>query len=201
MNHLNAVCGPYTPSGTHFVIDPVFPVATSSLPIASSATRIGASSDPAVIDLMSADDGVVGYMGTANYLNQASAAARYATVDNLDPVSDLPATFNLLPNSVAFDKVLGGTGLVSVTPNTTANCLAVVNPSAYANPASGYPIVAVSYLLVNQKGNSTNLNSLRSFLAFTYTHAGVTKIGAGTGLSFIGNAGITTLKINSCTAP
>lgn len=201
MNHLNAVCGPYIPSGTHFFIDPTFLVATSGLPIASSTTVIGAYGDPAIIDVLNASDGAIGYMSTANYLNQSSAVARYATVDNLDPVTDLPATFSLPPTSVAFDKVLGGTGLVAITPNTTANCLSVVNPSAYASPASGYPVVAVSYLLANQKGNSTNLNSLRSFLAFTYTHAGVTKIGAGTGLSFIGNAGITTLKINSCTAP
>ena len=206
MNHLNAVCGSAVTSG-HFVVDQSFATATAGLPIASgTAVKTGANGNPAVITTANGIDGAIAYAETANSLNQGLANTHYATVDSKDPVTDLPATFNVTSGSVVFDKTLGAdptTGAATLNtqvPNSTANCLAVVTPSSFSNPSTGYSIIGVSYLLANQKGNSTNLNTLRSFLAFPYTHAGVTKVGTGTGLSFIGNTGISTLKINACTA-
>jgi ABC-type phosphate transport system substrate-binding protein len=202
MNHLNAVCGTAVPSG-HFVVDQSFATATAGLPIASSSSKTGASGNPAVIIAANGIDGAIGYAETSNALNQGLANTHYATVDSKDPVTDLPATFNVTSGSVVFDKTVsadpstGAAILNTLVPNSTANCLAVVTPSSFNNPSTGYSIIGVSYLLANQKGNSTNLNTLRSFLAFPYTHAGTTLPG---GLSFIGNTGISTLKINSCTA-
>lgn len=181
------------------MVDQVFLTGTAGLPIASSVSSIGADGDPVVIAAVNATDGAIGYAGTADYLNQFFFGARYATVDGRDPVTDLPATFNLPSGSVVFDKAVNGAGaLVTIVPNTTANCLAVVNPGVTANPSSGYSIIGVSYLLANQKGNSTNLIAVRSLLGFMYTHAGVTRV--STGLAFIGNAGISPLKVNACTA-
>lgn len=206
MNHLNAVCtSAIIGSGKFFVVDQSYATATAHVS-APTLTAQG-NGNPAVVNVVNATPGAIAYAETANTLNQGiGASAHYATIDSKDPVTGLPASFTLASGSVLFDKTVssdpttGAPVLNTLTPNSTANCLAVVNPTSFNNPSTGYPIVGVSYIIANQKGNSTNLNTLRSFINFLYTHAGVTTIGTNTGLGFIGNAGISVLKVQGCTA-
>jgi len=213
MNNLNHLCSAIVPTGTFFAVDQTFAsdvaFAGHVLPIGQSTwpgIKTPANGNPAVVSAVAGSDGAIGYAEAANVKNGGGASVQMATINGFDPVNDLPATFNLPSGSVVFDKTTGvdsSTGaatLAARSPNTTANCLAVVDPNQINNLSGTYPLVAVSYILANQKGNSTRLTSLRSFINFLYTHAGVTTIGTGTGYAFIGNAGINSLKVTSCTA-
>jgi len=217
-NHLAASCGLKAPAA-HFVTDQTFLTAVAALPIATSANKIGASGNPNVLISVNApaNDGAIGYAETANTLLHPGpgSAANYATVDGKDPVTDLA---NILPVTTVFDKVLGtpssvdGTAtLVTQAPNTTANCLGIVNPVDYATgliptggSAKGYPILAVSYLMGNQKGNTTtDLAAVRGLLSSPYNttiRPNVTTIGSGTGFAFLTSTGVSAAKVTLCTA-
>jgi ABC-type phosphate transport system substrate-binding protein len=212
-NHLAASCGLKAPAA-HFVTDQTFLTAVAALPIATSANTIGASGNPNVISTVNATDGSIGYAETANTLLHPGpgAAANYATVDSKDPVTDLASS---LPVTTVFDRVLGtpssvdGTATLAVqAPNTTANCLGIVNPVDYATgliptggSSKGYSILAVSYLMGNQKGNGSDLTAVRGLLSTAYgAHTGVTTIGSGTGFAFLTSTGVNAPKVTTCTA-
>ena len=105
--------------------------------------------------------------------------------------------------NVVFDKVLGSGGLVPSGFST--QCILVVDPLDYAEPTSGYPIVAVSYLLGNSAANGLDVGQVRGVLFSPY-NALVTSqvfyIGPNTGLSFLTINGATPAqiqtKINGC---
>jgi len=68
----------------------------------------------------------------------------------------------------------------------------VVDPSSYADPSSGYPILNVSYLLANAQGNGAETAAVRGLLFSPYnktTRSSVTKIGRiTTGYAWLSNA-------------
>jgi phosphate transport system substrate-binding protein len=79
-----------------------------------------------------------------------------------------------------------------------------VDPDSYAAPSSGYPIIAVSYLLGNSNGNGSDLAHTQGLLSAPYNSAitasrFLTQFGVGKGLELL-NAGtsITTNIISAC---
>jgi hypothetical protein len=106
---------------------------------------------------------------------------------------------------VTFDKVIGandanGRPTLANLPSTpaVASCVAVVDPSNYALPTSGYPIVAVSYLLTNAKGNGLDVTHVRSLLLAPYSasiRSATTLVGPGTGLSWLTNSQINSVPL------
>jgi ABC-type phosphate transport system substrate-binding protein len=224
-NHLSATCGNGVVTNGHFVTDQTFTNVVANLPLISAPvglTANGQSGNPAVVTAVAAGDiapsssgpgeASIGYAETANTLDHGlGQPVSFFTVNGLSPVTDFATTgtFTLPSGSVVSDQVITGadatTGRPTVaaqTPHTTANCMRLVSPDSYAAPTSGYPIVAVTYLMANQKGNSTNLATLQSFLSNPYslTHPGVTTVGANTGFAFLGGTGITSRVITGCTA-
>lgn len=206
-NFLSANCSG-TPAA-HFKTDQAFSNAVSlySLP---GTTWTGKSGNANVVDAIvnGANDGFIGYAEAANAL---SVAGNIATVNGKDPAADLgdATTHKVTINSadVVYNNAITGvdanTGrptfaAISGAPSTS--CIALVKPDAYATPSSGYPIVAVSYLLGNSTGNGSDAADVRKLLGAPYTTSVVnaTKtIGAGTGLAFL-NAPFTTSQINGC---
>jgi hypothetical protein len=78
----------------------------------------------------------------------------------------------------------------------------MVNPADYANIPNQYPIVAVSNLIANEKGNGTDVTAVRSLFSSLYgtsaaAHPGVTTIGTGTGYAFV-NAAVAAARVNAC---
>ncbi len=211
-NHLSAVCGAKSIGGlgiaTAFQTNQTYTTAAAAY-LSSYAASQGASGNPAVVTAVLATDGSIGYAETANAL---SGGAKFAAVSNLSA----PATFvnpgtyggTALPVNVVYNQVISNTNdsngrpvLVAITPTLTTQCIALVNPSDFAVPSSGYPILAVSYLLANSAGNGTDLAHVRGLMFAPYNasiRSAVTKIGANSGLSFLTNADMTSTKINGC---
>ncbi|MBB3227622.1 ABC-type phosphate transport system substrate-binding protein [Luteibacter sp. Sphag1AF] len=208
-NHLSAKCGATSIGGngvaTSFKTNQSFATAAAAY-LSSYAGTLPASGNPAVVAAVLANDGSIGYAETANAL---TAGAKFASIAN----DSAPTTFvnpsnygSPLAVSLSYDKVIAdavdtnGRPTLQALPLTN-QCIAVVDPSNYATPASGYPILAVSYLLGNSQGNGSQLANVQSLLFAPYNSAirtATANIGAGTGLSFLTNADITTTKINGC---
>jgi hypothetical protein len=90
----------------------------------------------------------------------------------------------------------------ALTPFGQTGCMLLVDPAGYANITSRYPIMAVSYLIANNKGNtSTDVGAVRGLIGSAYadhTTDGVTTIGANTGYSFLSSTALTQAKVDSC---
>jgi phosphate transport system substrate-binding protein len=203
-NHLAAVCqaAGVGSASQHFVADQAFTNAVAQLKPSIPSTWLGASGNPAVANAIAANAGTIGYVEAVNSL---VAGLSFATVNNLSPFDDFGA--NPLPVNVVFNQIINGvnasTGrpaLAAISPAPTSQCVALVNPSDYANPSSGYPIVAVSYLLGNMHGNGGDLAHTRGLLGSPYNTAlrdSVFTIGAGTGLTYLSTT-INQSKVDSC---
>ena len=131
---------------------------------------------------------------------------KYATVGGKDPYADFPASLAVLVSS---DRVLSGVNATTGRPVTAAltpfgqtGCMLLVDPAGYANITSRYPIMAVSYLIANNKGNtSTDVGAVRGLIGSAYadhTTDGVTTIGANTGYAFLSSTALTQAKVDSC---
>lgn len=207
-NYLANVCG--TVGGGHFQTQQTFFSSTSTASVIgltslnSSSSKTGVSGNPAVVSTVASTDGTIGYAEAGNAFSHPATGGstklvNIATIGGKDPIADLPAS---LAVTVTFDKTITGvnsTGqavLAAQTPNSVANCLGIVDPSTYAvQPAANYPIVAVTYLIANQKGNSTDLTALRSFMIYPQNHA-VTE----PGYAQLTGTGINTAKALTCLA-
>ncbi len=129
---------------------------------------MGASGNPAVVAAVESADGTIGYAESANLKAAASTVphVKYATVGGKDPYADFPASLAVLVSS---DRVLSGVNATTGRPVTAAltpfgqtGCMLLVDPAGYANITSRYPIMAVSYLIANNKGNtSTDVGAVR----------------------------------------
>ncbi|WP_177229352.1 substrate-binding domain-containing protein [Dyella sp. OK004] len=206
-NFLSANCSG-TPAA-HFKTDQAFSSAVSlySLP---GASWNGQSGNANVVNTIvnSADDGYIGYAEAANAL---AVAGNIALVNGKDPAADLgdATTHKVTINSadVVYNNAITGVdantgrptfGPISGAPTTS--CIALVKPNAYATPAAGYPIVAVSYLLGSSEGNGADAANVRKLLGAPYNSSIVSAtgtIGAGTGLAFL-TAPITQTQIDGC---
>jgi phosphate transport system substrate-binding protein len=207
---LSAVCG--GTASQHFVTDQAFTnvVAkyfTSGLP----SNWNGQSGNQNVVNAVLATDGTIGYAEAAN-VNQSLGLL--ATVNGFDPLADFGATKVAISSSdVVYNQAITGVngstgqptwGAISGAPAT--QCIALVKPTAYATPASGYPIIAVSYLLANSNHNGTDTANVRKLIGAPYNSAitgstSLTSIGPGTGLSFLNTGSIfSQTQIDGCIA-
>jgi ABC-type phosphate transport system substrate-binding protein len=206
-NHLAAVCqaaGVGTAS-KHFIADQSFRNVVAQFNPTIPSTWIGVSGGPAVANSIYWTDGTIGYVEMVNALIAGPnfAGLNFAKVNGFDP-SEFGAAS--VPVNVVFNQVINGvnasTGrpaLAAISPVPTSQCIALVNPSDYANP-SGYPIVAVSYLLGNMHGNGGDLAHTRGLLGSPYNTAlrvNVGTIGAGLGLAYLSTT-INQSKVDSC---
>ncbi len=214
-NHLAAVCG--GTASVHFVTDQAFTKVISLYKSTIPSNWIGQSGNANVVNMVLATDGTIAYAETANVLN---VLGQYATVNGFDPAADLSNTVTISNSSMVYNSVINGadatTGkaiVTAISPTPSTSCIVLVQPSAYAIQSSGYPIVAVSYLLGNSNGNGTDAANIRKLLGAPYNSTitnAVTTIGnnsiATTGLAFL-NVDLTSstyatnqARINACVA-
>lgn len=235
LNHLSTVCpGLSFPSLVDFKTVQDFSTGAASY-ISSYLSKLptgGANGNAGVIAAVagttsgSAADGSIGY---AEVANGVAPGVRIASVTNL-----LGKTINPLtgfgPTAVAvtliFDKGvsdsvttaangpngLAGRPILVDLPATSNGCIALVDPSSYANPApeiahgtsaeNNYPILAISYLLASSQGNGSDVADVRGLLGTPYDttiRSSVTKIGrAGTGYAWLSSPDLTQTRIDSC---
>jgi ABC-type phosphate transport system substrate-binding protein len=184
-NHLSAVCSGFKTTGTWAGVagDALNPPAVNS-----GVVGVSASGNPGVVTKIAATDGAIGYGEVADALLH-NPALTYAKVDGKDPVADFtaaPAFTKLTDVTLGAVDANGRPTTVAVSPSK-AGCLVVANPADYANPSSGYPIVAVSYLMGYQKGNP-NYSKIRNLVKAPFTSSikkVTTTVGAGTGFAFL----------------
>lgn len=203
-NHLSAVCG--GTASQHFVTDQAFTnvVAkffTGGLP----STWSGKSGNPAVAAAVAAADGTIAYVEAANTLPPGVGAA---TVNGKDPFNDFGASpLAISASSINYNSVINGANATTGRPVIAAianapatQCIALVDPSAYSNPSSGYPIVAVSYLLANSANNGSDTTAVKNLMWAPYNStitSQVSTIGQFTGLSFLSTS-LTQSQVQGC---
>jgi phosphate transport system substrate-binding protein len=210
-NFLSANC-PVAVGAPHFITDQSFSTAVSqfSLP---GATWSGQSGNANVVNAIvnGTTDGFIGYAEAANAL---AVAGNMATVNSKSPTADLgDATNHQLAISsadVVYNNAISGVdsnGRPIVSPISGApstSCIALVKPDSYAtlsSTVSGYPIVAVSYLLGNSQGNGTDAADVRNLLGAPYNAsviAATKTIGVNKGLVFLSGSPISQTQINGC---
>lgn len=167
VNHLNAVGGLTT--GKYFSVKELFSDAVATAQ-ATGFSFTPASSNADVVNKVNTTAGAIGYAEAAN-----AATARFTTVNGLHPVND----FNS-PRTIAAANILTDYGITGVVasgaqagqatyaaltgvPAGSTGYVKLIKPESYANPASGYPVQAISYLL-GYRSNNTNVNEVRSLL-------------------------------------
>ncbi|WP_266157249.1 substrate-binding domain-containing protein [Dyella silvatica] len=205
-NHLSAVCG--GAPAQHFVTDSIFdnvvslfwPGGYSALP----RNWIPITGERAVIGQVAVLDGSIGY---ASAPDVANAFALFATVNGLDPLADLSSSLTINSSDVLYNNTITGadahTGRPMIAPIASApstSCIALLKPSAYAAPSSGYPIVEITYLLGNSNANGPDAANVRKLLGAPYNQAityVTSTIGANTGMAFL-NASISQSQIDAC---
>lgn len=225
LNHLSAVCpgtaSPLPP--TKFKTFQSFamgaglyiPSYASSLPAGGANGNAGVVAAVAGVLPGSVVDGSVGY---AEVANGVIGGVRIASVTNMSGVTVNPATAfgpTALPLALTFDKAIAddvtdGTVLGELAgrpklvdlPASSNGCIAMVAPDSYANPSSGYPIIAVTNLLGNAQGNGSDASAVRILLGTPYNtsiRSLVRTIGRiGTGYAWLSNAGLTQSRVDSC---
>lgn len=209
-NHLSTVCTGL-PSSKFFQTDQAFTTVAAQFTL--PAGSIGASGNPGVVAAVSGNTGTIGYAESANLQHTTvSSTTHVANVNGKNPYTDLASSVTL--TTILVDNVINGWNTTSGTPGTpnvqalspaapVPGCMLMVNPTTYANGINGgYPILAVSNLIFNQKGNGTDVTAVRDLMTYVYSatrRAGATLIGTGTGYAFI-TAPTANAKINACIA-
>jgi phosphate transport system substrate-binding protein len=159
-NHLATLCSGFNGNQTFAIADPKLP-----------ATSIGAKGNGGIIAAVNAINGAVGYVETG-YLRDLPAGTgpiNYADVVNattktaVDPFAGLPdAAFTITASDLQTNvQIVQGRGPATTAPLTgvrSDSCVRVVAPKYYANPARGYPIIAVTYLLFNSVNTNAGSN-------------------------------------------
>lgn len=215
LNHLSAVCPTNVATGNtaaaQFKTLQGFATGAAAYTGAYAASSAQPSNKDVVNTVSTGTDGAIGYAEAANSLGVSGV--RQAAVQN----TNAPGTFvnpltgfgtTAVPVTLLFDRVIADAPDTNGRPilnslTTTTQCVAVADPNAYGNPTSGYPILAVSYLLGNSTGNgSTALTPVRTLIGSPYNaslRSSVTRIGrAGTGYAFLSNASLTQAKVDGC---
>jgi len=231
LNHLSAVCpsnvAPGNTAAINFQTNQSFATGAAAYTLVNS---IPANGNKGITDALAGagGDGAIGYAEAANGV---TAPAKFAAVKNSHAASTAPGInpstgfgTTAVPVTLVFDQAISDSNTVAgqngallngrpiLTPlSTTSQCIAVVNPNDYADPTSGYPILAVTYLLGNAQGNGSDAAAVRGLLFSPYnktTRSSVTKIGRiTTGYAWLSNAATldstdpvagVQAKINSC---
>lgn len=230
-NKVAAGLNPNLPSGTNFAfnfktnqvfsgLDALGQPTGASAYVTSYAANAGASGNAGVTAAVNAVDGSIGYAEAANGI---TAPAAFASVTNshsglsVNPSTGFGTT--AVAVSLSYDQAISDSVTASVPGTnapiagrpilqalpTTSQCIAVVNPNDYADPSTGYPILAVTYLLANAQANA-NTAAVRGLLFSPYnttSRTSVTKIGRIlTGYAWLSNADLSNTtglaKVNSC---
>ncbi|WP_158241439.1 substrate-binding domain-containing protein [Dyella sp. AD56] len=202
-NHLSAVCG--GTAASHFVTDQAFTNVVAKYQSTLPSNWVGQSGNPNVANYVANNDGTIAYVEAANAANDGLL---YATVNNLDPINDFGnAALPISSSSVNYNYVISGANATTGRPTMAAisgapstQCIALVDPSAYANPSSGYPIVAVSYLLANSANNGSDKTAVQNLMWAPYNSTitgSVKTIGKATGLSFLSTS-FTQTQVQGC---
>jgi len=219
LNHLSAVCPSNVAAGkaaaVNFKTLQAFAMGAGWY-IPSYSTSFASPFDAIVPSYVNATNGSIGYADVADAVR---APARIASVRNshttlaVSPLTGFGVTPQpvFLSYDLAIADVVSPNGRPVLTPlPTTSQCIAVVDPSSYADPSSGYPILNVSYLLANAQGNGAETAAVRGLLFSPYnktTRPQVTRIGRiTTGYAWLSNATLDSTdpvggiwgKINAC---
>jgi phosphate transport system substrate-binding protein len=176
------------PSGTVSVVGPTPPV-----------NFVGESGNVGVATEIVNNPGYIGYVESANALAFKSGSTNYSKLGGKDPIKNLPETaaaFKDNANDVALDSVVntfgGAAQVATLSPAPAkAGCVLIAIPSSYSNITAGYPIIAVTNLLMSTTGNGPNhvqlqdlitiLNSPGDFSAGNITTVDKATKTAGTG--------------------
>lgn len=209
LNHLSAVCPlavnavPGLVPATQFKTAESFWNQTGASAYisryASSIPEGGASNGNfGIVEAVRATEGSIGY---AEVSFPVASPAKFASVKNTNSAATInPATGfgpNAVPVSLVFGNVLADAVDANGRPTLVSYmdispCVAVVDPSSYANPVSGYPILSVSYMLANGQNNGSRAGGVRGLLFSPYnkvTRPSVTEIGrVGTGYAWLSDA-------------
>lgn len=132
--------------------------------VPGATNAVGQKGNGGIYNYVQATKGTVGYVEEGFIVVHPPTAGFAALVYNptqqkfLDPKKNLPeAAASISSASILKDSaVVFGTGKATTAPLTgvpTAGCVFLVNPSAYATPSKGYPIIGVTYLLAAYQGN------------------------------------------------
>ncbi|MGN6479855.1 substrate-binding domain-containing protein [Luteibacter sp.] len=175
-------------------------------------TKVGASGNAGVTTAVNATNGSIGYAEAANGV---TAPAKFASVTNshsglaVNPSTGFGTT--AVAVNLAYDQVIADNADANGRPvlnalSTTSKCIAVVNPNDYADPSTGYPILAVTYQLANAQANGSSAAAVRGLMFSPYnttSRPSVTKIGRiATGYAWLSNADLTNTtgqtKVNGC---
>ncbi|SEN07299.1 PBP superfamily domain-containing protein [Luteibacter sp. UNCMF331Sha3.1] len=217
-NHMNAACA--GTSSQHFIVDQSFATAISQYKPTIPSTWVGASGNQGVVQAVQDNDNTIGYAESANLKASALAGGatdvKYATIGGKDPYADFPTAVAVLPTNDfvlgAVDASTGRPAVTALTPIGQKTCMVLVNPLGYANITSRYPIMAVSYLIANNKGNTaTDVAAVRGLVGAAYDtslRSSITTIGAidpvtgkpNTGYAFLTASTLTQAKVDSCIA-
>lgn len=219
LNHLSAVCPSNiaptkTTAATAFKTTQGYAVAGQGASAYTSlyAAQFAANGNAGVTLAVSQVDGSIGYAETANGIVQPS---RIASVKNSHLATTAPAISpttgfgpTAFPVTLTYNNVISdtlsstGRPVLNAIAGATGQCVAVVDPSNYADPSTGYPILAVTYLLGNSTGNGSDLAAIRTLLGSPYnttTRTSVTKIArVNTGYAWLSNADLTQSKVDTC---
>jgi phosphate transport system substrate-binding protein len=206
-NHISSVCSGFKTDQAFTTVVGGFGTLPPALPTSVANFSLPASGNTGVVTAINSNPGAIGYAEAANLKNTTGVTSiTVAKVLGKDPYADLAGTVTF--SSLLSDNVIVGTN-ANGTPHVqamspaapTPGCVLMVNPASYAAGA-GYPIVAVSSLIFNQKGNGADAAALQDLLTHgiygTVTErTGITLVGAGTGYAFI-NAPVAKAKVNTC---
>ncbi|MGC1550409.1 MAG: substrate-binding domain-containing protein [Rhodanobacter sp.] len=200
-------CGSITSSSIHFVTNQAFASAVALyLPTLPSNWKPTSWGDPAVAAAIAATTGSIGYVG---YANAMAAGINFTEVNGVSPAS-FGARVAISPSIIVTNEYINGadpvTGLpvlTAISPAPSTECIMLVTPSSYGLPTSGYPIMAVSYLLGSSQGNGTDLSNVQSLLFAPYNSMvtqsrNLTTFGIGKGAALLTGTGITNTTINNC---
>ncbi len=151
------------------------------------AGAIGGSGNNGVVDTVNSVLGAIGYAEAANAKARiaadggSSTTFNYAKVNGKDPFANMPypVSANLLPpDQVITGAIPSGTAhagepLIKTLASQSVTvaqpgCVVIADPQSYAKQSSGYPIVAVTYLLGYESGNGPDTHNIRALLGSPY---------------------------------
>lgn len=199
-------CSSITAAFVHFVTNQSFFSAVAQYLPTLPSNWMPSAGDPAVAFAIADTTGSIGYVG---YANATAAGINFTEVNGVSPTSFgarvAISSSNIVTNEYinGADPVTGLPVLTAISPAPSTECIMLVTPSSYGLPTSGYPIMAVSYLLGSSQGNGTDLSNVQSLLFAPYNSMvtqsrNLTTFGIGKGAALLTGTGITYTAINNC---
>ena len=170
LNHLNKVIQTNLSQfpSKNILVKEVYTAGVTTPSTTKKADGTDIKSNQDLITVVNATAGAIGYAEAANAY--ATTGTKIAQINSLLPTTPT-TTFVTDANIVVGGAIDGATNNPDgsakvVTLTGTPASVTLVNPSAYANPAGGYPIVAISYLLTytNNNGDAAKVAALKRLI-------------------------------------